>query len=216
MRKIDNKIKVKIILTVFITVLCAFSLKAQFIVSDPAHIATSIVNSANQIVQTSSTVANVIKNFEEVRRVYNQGKEYYDRLKAVHNLVQDARKVRDAILLVGEIGDIYIENYQKMLSDTHFSYDELVAISNGYTILLNESANMLLELKDVVTVNGLSMTDYERMDIINYVYDRLRMHRNLVNYYTHKNISVSYIRAQKEGDADRVVALYGDADDRYW
>jgi ppGpp synthetase/RelA/SpoT-type nucleotidyltranferase len=190
--------------------------KAQFIVTDPANIATSIVNSANQIVQTSSTVSNVIKNFQEVQRLYNQGKEYYDGLKAVHDLVKDAKKVRDAILIVGEIGDIYVNSYQKMLSDPHFRYEELMAISNGYTILLQESADMLLEMKDVVNINGLSMTDHERMDIINYVYDRLKNHRNLVGYYTRKNISVSYLRAKKAGDSDRVIALYGNANDRYW
>ena len=207
----------KTILLLSIVLVCfTAQVKAQFVVTDPANIATSIVNSANQIVQTSSTVSNVIKNFNEVKKVYEQGKEYYDRLKAVHNLVQDAKKVRDCMLLVGEIGDIYVNSFQRMLSDPHFRYEELVAISIGYTILLTESANMLLEIKDVVNVNGLSMTDYERMDIINYVYDRLRMHRNLVSYYTRKNISVSYLRAQKAGDADRVVALYGNSDERYW
>jgi hypothetical protein len=190
--------------------------KAQFVVTDPANIATSIVNSANQIVQTSSTVSNVIKNFNEVKKVYEQGKDYYDKLKAIHNLVKDAKKVRDCILLVGEIGDIYVNSFQKMLSDPHFRYEELTAISNGYTVLLQESADMLLELKEVVNVNGLSMTDHERMDIINYVYDRLKRHRNLVSYYTRKNISISYLRARKAGDADRVVALYGTAEDRYW
>lgn len=189
---------------------------AQFVVADPAHIATSIINSANQIVQTSSTVSNVIKNFQEVKKVYEQGKEYYDRLKAVHDLVKDAKKVRDAILLVGEIGDIYVNNYQKMLSDPHFRYEELVAISNGYTILLQEGADMLLEMREVVNINGLSMTDKERMDIIGDVYERLRNHRNLVSYYTRKNISVSYLRAKKAGDTDRVVALYGTAEERYW
>ena len=143
-------------------------------------------------------------------------KEYYDKLKAIHDLVQDAKKVRDAFLLVGEIGDIYVNSFQKMLSDPHFRYEELAAISNGYTVLLQESADMLMELKDVVNVNGLSMTDYERMDIINYVYDRLKEHRNLVAYYTRKNISVSYLRAKKAGDAERVMALHGNPDERYW
>ena len=152
----------------------------------------------------------------EVKKVYDQGKEYYDQLKAVNDLVKDAKKVRDAFLLVGEIGDIYMENYGKMLSDPHFRYEELVAISNGYGILLQEGADMLMELKDVVNTNGLSMTDHERMDIINYVYDRLKDHRNLVNYYTRKNISISYLRAKKAGDTDRVLALYGSADERYW
>jgi hypothetical protein len=190
--------------------------KAQFIVADPAHIATSIVNSINQIVETSTTASNMINNFKEVQKVYNQGKEYYDKLKAVHDLVKDAKKVRDAILIVGEIGDIYVNSFQRMLADPNFRYEELIAISNGYTILLQESADMILELKDVVNMNGLSMTDHERMDIINYVYDRLKTHRNLVSYYTRKNISISYLRAKKAGDSDRIVALYGNAEERYW
>jgi hypothetical protein len=194
----------------------AAQVKAQFVVTDPANIATSIINSANQIVQTSSTVSNVVKNFQEVQKLYNQGKEYYDGLKAINDLVKDARKVRDAILLVGEIGDVYVNSYQKMLSDPHFRHEELVAISNGYTVLLQESSDMLLEMKDVVNINGLSMTDAERMDIINYVYDKLKKHRNLVGYYTRKNISVSYLRAKKAGDSDRVAALYGNANDKYW
>jgi hypothetical protein len=190
--------------------------KAQFIVADPAHIATSIVNSINQIVETSTTATNMINNFKEVQKVYNQGKEYYDKLKAVHDVVRDAKKVRDCILMVGEIGDIYVNSFQKMLSDPNFRYEELTAIANGYSMLLQGSADMLLELKDVVNVNGLSMTDHERMDIINYVYDRLKNHRNLVGYYTRKNISVSYLRAKKIGETERVIALYGNANERYW
>ena len=197
-------------------VLASFEVKAQFVTIDPAHIAASIVNTANQIVQTSSTVTNVVTNWKEVQRVYNQGKEYYDRLKSVHDLVRDAKKVRDAILLVGEIGDIYVISFQKMLSDPHFTFEELVAISNGYTMLLQESANMLQEIRDVVNVTGLSMTDAERMQLINYVYDKLKTHRNLVAYYTRKNISVSLLRAKKAGDNDRVMALYGNPNDRYW
>jgi ppGpp synthetase/RelA/SpoT-type nucleotidyltranferase len=205
-----------ILITAVVLAGFAAQVKAQFAVVDPANIATSIVNSANQIVQTSSTVTNVIKNFQEVKKLYDQGKEYYDKLKAIHDLVKDARKVRDAILLVGEIGDIYVNSFEKMLSDPHFRYEELMAISNGYTVLLKESADMILEIKDVVNVNGLSMTDAERMDIVNYVYDRLKKHRNLVDYYTRKNISISWLRAKKTGETDRVVSLYGNAGERYW
>jgi hypothetical protein len=190
--------------------------KAQFAVIDPANIATSIGNTVSQIVEISTTAANVIKNFEQVKKVYEQGKAYYDKLKAIHNLIQDAKKVRDAILLVGEIGDIYVNSFQKMLSDPHFRYPELIAISNGYTLMLKDAADMILEIKDVVSVNGFSMTDAERMNLINYVYDRLRNHRNLVDYYTRKNISISYLRAKKVGDSDRVVQLYGNINDRYW
>ena len=206
----------KVIIISMLLASFASQIRAQFVTVDPAHIATSIVNTANQIVQTSSTVTNVIKNFQEVQKVYNQGKEYYDALKSVNNLVKDAKKVRDAILLVGEIGDLYVNSFQKMLQDPHFTFEELAAISNGYTMLLSEGADMLLEIKDVVNVNGLSMTDAERMQLVNYVYDKLRRHRNLVAYYTRKMVSVSMLRAKKVGDSDRVLALYGNANERYW
>lgn len=190
--------------------------KAQWIVTDPTNLVQSIVNTANEVIQTSSTASNMLNNFKEVQKVYTQGKEYYDKLKAVHDLVKDAKKVQNTILLVGEISDIYVTNFQKMLADPHFQVEELTAIAFGYTKLLQESADMLLELKDVVNVNGLSMTDSERMEIITKVYDRLKKHRDMVAYYTRKNISVAYLRAKKAGDSDRVMSLYGSADERYW
>lgn len=208
--------KTKLFLIAFLMTLWSVQSKAQWVVTDPTNLVQSIVNTANEIIQTSSTASNMLNNFKEVQKVYTQGKEYYDRLKAVHDLVKDAQKVQNTILLVGEISDIYVTNFQKMLADPHFRVEELTAIAFGYTKLLQESADMLLELKDVVNINGLSMTDSERMDIVDKVYNRLKKHRNLVVYYTRKNISVAYLRAKKAGDSDRVMALYGSADERYW
>lgn len=137
-------------------------------------------------------------------------------LKSVHNLVKDARKVQKSILLIGEISDIYVNSFQKMLSDENYTPDELSAIAYGYTQLLQESSDVLEEMKSVVNINGLSMSDKERMDVIDRTYNSIRNYRDLVNYYTRKNISVSYLRAKKKKDTDRVMALYGSADERYW
>jgi len=208
--------KVRIILMTGLVALCSLPLKAQWIVTDPTNLAQSIVNTTKNVIQTATTATNMVKNFEETVKIYKQGKEYYDKLKSIHDLVKDAKKVKNTILLVGEISDIYVNSFQKMMADPNFRVEELTAIAFGYTKLLQESADMLLELKDVVNVNGLSMTDSERMDIITRVHDRIRRHRDLVSYYTRKNISVSYLRAKKTGDTDRVMALYGNADERYW
>ena len=75
---------------------------------------------------------------------------------------------------------------------------------------------MLQELKNVVNINGLSMSDKERMDLIDRAYSSVKNYRDLVSYYTRKNISVSYLRAKKKKDTDRVMSLYGSADERYW
>ena len=102
-----------------------------------------------------------------------------------------------------------------MLGDPNYMPDELSTISFGYAKLLNESADVLQDLKFVVNVTGLSLSDAERLAIIDQSYKRLLEYRNLVSYYTNKNISVSYLRAKKKNDTDRVMALYGSAEDRY-
>jgi hypothetical protein len=167
-------------------------------------------------VQTSSTVSNVVKNFNEVKKVYEQGKEYYDQLKAINNLVKDARKVQQTVLLVGDVSEMYVNNFGKMLNDPNFNAQELTAIANGYSALLNESTELLKELKQIITSNGLSLNDKERMDIIDRVYKEVKEYHNLVRYYTNKNISVSYLRAKKQNNTQRVLNLYGTSNQKYW
>ena len=192
------------------------STKAQWVVTDPTNLASGILNSANEIVQTSSTVSNVIKNFKEVEKVYKQGKEYYDKLQAVNNLVKDARKVQQTVLLVGDVSEMYVTNFGKMMNDPNFSAQELAAISNGYSALLNESTELLKELKQIVTSSSLSLNDKERMDIIDRVYKEVKEYHSLVRYYTNKNISVSILRAKKQNNTKRVLDLYGTPNQKYW
>ena len=205
---------IKIVLVAFFA---TFSFaKAQFVVTDPANLASGILNSANEIVQTSSTVSNVVKNFNEVKKVYEQGKEYYDKLKAINNLVKDARKVQQTVLLVGDVSEMYVNNFGKMLNDPNFNAQELSSIANGYSALLTESTELLKELKEIITSNGLSLNDKERMDVIDRVYKEVKEYHNLVRYYTNKNISVSYLRAKKQNNTKRVLDLYGTSNQKYW
>jgi len=190
--------------------------KAQWVVTDPTNLAQGIVNSARQIIQTSTTATNMINNFKEVQKVYTQGKEYYDKLKAVNNLVKDARKVQQTVLLVGDVSEMYVNNFGKMLNDPNFNEQELTAIANGYSTLLNESTELLKELKQIVNSSSLSLNDKERMDIIDQVYLKVKEYHSLVRYFTNKNISVSYLRAKKANNSRRVLDLYGTANQKYW
>ncbi|MBB4035431.1 uncharacterized protein YfkK (UPF0435 family) [Dysgonomonas hofstadii] len=197
-------------------VLFTTHVNAQWTVWDPSNFTQSIVNTTKQIVQTSTTAQNMIRNFEETVKIYNQGKEYYDKLRSVNNLVKDARKVQKTILMVGDISDIYVVNFQKMMTDENFSVEELNAIATGYAKLLEESSGVLNDLKDVVNVTTLSMTDKERIDVVDRAYNSMLNYRNLVQYFTNKNIGVSYLRAKKKGETARTNALYGNPSDRYW
>lgn len=208
--------KILVMVCAALILVAAPSVRAQFVVTDPANLASGILNSANEIIQTSSTVSNVVKNFKEVEKVYKQGKEYYDKLQAVNNLVKDARKVQQTVLLVGDVSKMYVQNFGRMINDPNFSPQELVAIGNGYAALLGESTDLLKELKQIISTSSLSLNDKERMDIINRIYKEVKDYHSLVRYYTNKNISVSYLRAKKKNDAKSVLDLYGTSNQKYW
>ena len=171
---------------------------------------------SDNIAHTSKTAVNTAESFAETVKIYEQAKKYYDQLKSVNNLIQDARKVRDIILMVGDVSDIYVTNFGKMMNDENFSPRELDAIAFGYTRLLEESNGVLQDLKQVINVSTLSMTDKDRMDVVDNCYYEMRRYRNLVSYYTNKNIAVSYLRARKKNDMERVMRLYGNETSKYW
>lgn len=193
--------------------LLSFQAKAQWVVTDPSN----LVQNIRSAIQGTATASNMLKNLQESVKIYKQGKEYYDALKSVSNLVKDARKVKLTIEMVSEITGIYVNGFNRMVGDPNFTADELVAISAGYAILLEEGGALVSDLKNIVTGgNGLSLSDKERMDAIDQIFTKMLEYLNLTRYYTRKNISVSYIRAKEKNDTERVLSLYGNPSDRYW
>lgn len=189
---------------------------AQWIVSDPTNFAGNIANTIKEITTASKTVKNTLDNFKEVEKLYNESKKYYDALKEVNNLIGDAYKVKETILMVGDISEIYVTSFKKMLNDPNFRPTELAAMASGYTKLLELSGESLRELKSVAKSNVFSMNDHERMQMIDQIYNTVREYRSIVSYYTRKNISVSYVRAKQKGELAQMLSLYGTNDARYW
>lgn len=194
----------------------SMQVKAQWVVTDPGNMVQGIINMTENIAHTSKTAVSTAKSFSEAVKIYEQSKKYYDALKSVNNLVKDARKVREIILMVGDVSDIYVTNFRKMMGDENFSPQELDAIAYGYTKLLEESNGVLQDLKQVVNMSTLSMTDKDRMDVVDECYREMQRYRNLTSYYTNKNVAVSYLRAKKKNDMDRVMKLYGNENSKYW
>jgi hypothetical protein len=213
-QSIKRKNMKQIVLIVFVALIgLSFQAKAQWAVIDPSN----LVQNIQQVVKSSSTLTNMVKNVQETVKIYEQGKEYYDALKSVNNLIKDTRKVKRTIEMVSEISDMYVTGFNKMVADPNFTVDELAAISAGYARLMEEGGALITELKNIVTSsNGLSMSDKERMDVIDRIYNRMLDYRNLTRYFTQKSISVSFIRAKAKADTDRVLALYGSPSERYW
>ena len=85
-----------------------------------------------------------------------------------------------------------------------------------YARIIEESAGELKELQDIVNPTDMSLTDKDRIDVVQRVYGVLRRHRDLARYYTRKNISISLLRAARKRDMEGVLSLYGTDEQRYW
>ncbi len=85
----------------------------------------------------------------------------------------------------------------------------MASITDGYGKLLRESSRLVDDLNLGAKASTLSLTDKERLDMINATYEKVREHKALVQYFTNKNISVSYLRAKKKNNTQGVLRLYG-------
>lgn len=189
---------------------------AQWVVSDPMNFAGNIANTVKEIATAGKTVKNTLSGFKEIEKLYNDTKKYYDALKKVNNLIGDAYKVKECVLMVGEISEIYVKSYKRMLQDKNFRPSELAAIASGYTKLLEQSGESLKELKSVAGSNVFSMNDSERMQMIDRIYTTLREYRSLVST-THRRTSRSAMCVPElRGDLSAVRSLYGSDVSRYW
>ena len=62
---------------VCLCLLLAGTASAQWAVIDPSNIAQSIVNTSKNVVHTSTTAQNMVKNFQETVKIYEQGCDTY-------------------------------------------------------------------------------------------------------------------------------------------
>ena len=104
--------------------LTAGAANAQWVVHDPGNLAQGIINTAKEIVETSATAQHTLDGFRETAKIFEQGRKYYNALKAVHDVVKGGVKVKKSIGLVADISEIYVRNYQKMLGDPNYTPDE--------------------------------------------------------------------------------------------
>ena len=75
---------------------------------------------------------------------------------------------------------------------------------------------MFEDLKQVINCNTLSNAGKGPMDVVDNCYYEMPRYRNPVSYYTDKDIGVSYLRARKKNDLERVMRLYGNETSKYW
>lgn len=65
--------KTRVIMLFSLCLLFAGKANAQWVVTDPTNLAQGIINATKNIIHTSSTATNMINNFKETVKIYEQG-----------------------------------------------------------------------------------------------------------------------------------------------
>lgn len=68
------RMRTRIIWLFSLCLLLAGRANAQWVVSDPGNLAQGIINATKNIVHTSKTASNMVSNFQETVKIYEQGK----------------------------------------------------------------------------------------------------------------------------------------------
>jgi hypothetical protein len=197
----------KYILILFLTIV-SFQSKAQ-LVFDPGIFAQNLIEQALDITVLEGEVTDIFNTLSELGDIYNQGKDWYDSLKEVKQTIDGAGKIYETVRNINDIQTTIRDNLSRIRRDPNFTPDEIQKIATGYDKIIGEGISIIEDLLLGAQASDLSLTDNERIDIIDDVYNRVRDYKALVIYYTKKNISVSFIRAKKRNNQDRIQQLYG-------
>ena len=65
--------RTRVIMMLSLYLLLAGKANAQWVVTDPSNLAQGIINATKNIIHTSSTATNMINNFKETVKIYEQG-----------------------------------------------------------------------------------------------------------------------------------------------
>ena len=114
--------------------------------------------------------------------------------------------------MLGDITQCYVTSYRRMLADPGFTARELSAIASGYAMLMQQGADALKELQDIINPSDLSMTDKDRMDVVDKCHAELLRLRTLTTYYTRRTIGVALQRARARNETERFMSLYNQSE----
>lgn len=149
---------------------------------------------------------NRVKNIAEGN--YKLHQVFLDGLFAVNPAVRNYKRVVDIIsyqqLLLKEYG----RAYDRFKRDPNFSADELRYIANVYNYLVKQSLKNLEELAMIVTAAKLRMSDDERIQRIDRIYEDMEDKISFLRYFNNSTQMLAIQRAKENNDVSVLQKLY--------
>ena len=157
-----------------------FSFSGQ-VVAQSTEIQQLLLN-VEKLAQLKKILSNMKKGYEIVSTGYNTVKDiskgnfnlhetFLDALMQVSPTVRKYKKIREIIIFQTQLVKEYKSAFRRFDASNLFNANEIKYMDNVYSNLFNKSLQNLDELTLVITAGKLRMSDDERLNAIDRIYD---------------------------------------------
>ena len=166
-----------------------------------------ILNDMKKVYDILNGGYNVVKDISKGN--FSLHKTFLDGLMAVSPAVKKYRRVSDIINLQIRLVKDYKSALKRFRLDKNFNDDELAYIGRIYTKLFDQSLTNIDNLTMVVTANKLRMSDDERLEAIDKIYDDMQDKVSFLQNFNKETSLLSLQRAKVRNDAVIIGGLHG-------
>lgn len=163
-----------------------------------------VIKSGYNIAEKGLNAAHELKN-----GTFGLHRAYFSSFEQVNPVIQANPKAKSTYDLHQQIinvcnNEIKWQQKAQLLSPEEFSHLQRV-----YKNLLVESQHDLNELVQVLTPGTLQLTDSQRLERLDHLYDQMKDKQAFAGYFTAKCRKLALSRQQSQLDKDQLKKLYG-------
>lgn len=154
-----------------------------------------------------STGYSTIKNLSQGN--FNLHKTFLDGLMMVSPSVKKYKRITDIINNQIIIVKEYKNAFNRFKRDGNFNPDEIMYLGNVYSNLFQQSLNDLDELTIIITDSKLRMSDDERLEAIDSIYNNMQDKLLFLRHFNNNTTILAVQRAREKNDAVTMKKIYG-------
>jgi hypothetical protein len=170
---------------------------------------TIVLQNAQKELENVMTKLDLDEITDWVQKTKDIYEEYYKELATVKEIISDYDKIKRLVQMQASIVSQYNSAYALFKRDKHFSVTEINYMANVYSGILDQSLKNLDQALLVVSSLTTSMTDAQRLNIINGASRGMQKNYDDLKRFNNQNIGLSLERGAADGDIESVKMLYG-------
>ncbi len=170
---------------------------------------TIVLQNAQKELENITTKLDLDEITDWVTKIRDLYADYYKELETVKNIISDYDKIKGLVEMQSRIVSEYNSAYALFKQDKHFSVTELDYMANVYSGILDQSLKNLDQALLVINSLTISMTDAQRLNIINGASVGMQKNYDDLRRFNNQNVQLSLQRGVAEGNIDEVKSLYG-------